>query len=67
MGDGIRITLAREAAGYTTEQFAKKVGITEGRLINFESNPSDVPAKLARRISSSLELSIDELDFLDAP
>lgn len=63
MGDGITITLAREAAGYTTEQLAKMVGITEQRLISLESNPSDVPARLAKKISNSLELSIDALDF----
>lgn len=63
MGDGITIALAREAAGYTTEQFAKMVGITEPRLISLEANPSDVPAKLARKISTSLKLSIDDLDF----
>lgn len=64
MGDGIGITLARETMGYTAELFAKKVGITEERLISFEANPEDIPAKFAKRIANSLNLAIDDLDFL---
>lgn len=66
MGDGLGIKAAREKAGYTISQFARKVDLSDERMLNVESNPSGIPVKLALRISVALGLSIDELNFSEA-
>lgn len=64
MGDGIDVVSAREKTGIAIGQLAKKIGITEAKLIQLESDPSNIPAKLATNIATALGLNIDDLDFL---
>jgi DNA-binding XRE family transcriptional regulator len=63
MGDGIRISDAREQAGMSICQLAKHLKLSEDKMISIESDASGISAALAMKISEALGMNIDDICF----
>jgi transcriptional regulator with XRE-family HTH domain len=58
---GRRIKQLRDAEGMTQTQFAKKVGLTQAAISQFEEGKRIPSTQALQKIAVGLELSIDEL------
>ena len=59
----IRIRRAREALGYTREQFAEKLDVSVSYLAEFERGRTGISVKLLMRVCEVLGLSADYVLF----
>ena len=61
-----RIRRAREALGYTREQFAEKLDVSVSYLADFERGRIGISVKLLMRVCEVLGLSTDYVPFGNA-
>jgi len=63
---GERISLARQAAGLSQEQLAKKLGITQQMVAYLELHPVAIRPELLAKLSVILRVPLEDLLGMDA-
>ena len=59
----ISLTAARVNAGLTQKELAEKVGKSEGTIINWEKNPSNIRFHDLKKLCDVLKINIDNIFF----
>lgn len=61
-----KLTEARKKAGYNSQRkIAKKLKITQTEYCSYEPGKKEMPERIAKRISTLLNMPIDEVTSVD--
>lgn len=65
MGRRMKLVEIRRMRGYSQEYMANKLGCVRSTYAKMEENPQDITMKMAFEISKILNVSTDDIIFLD--